>query len=214
MPTGYTQQLKEMNFDTKKWLKEGIIRATGVCVMLRDDGDKTSDEILEHLEKEMLHSYHAKHLAVLQKEHDMLSNMEPSLIEDLTERYNKEATESYLRYKKEKESLREVYTKTLEELQVLHKAFLKTGEHNEVTKNTLEFAIAQVVDSIKWDCNPEYDAAAPVPLTKLDYLVKKITACNDSIKYHEKELVLEDKRNKERYEFYKKYVEFVDSVKL
>jgi hypothetical protein len=49
MPTGYTYQLEELDYDLEKWLTEKLIRAFGLCCSLRDDGDLTEEQIIEAL---------------------------------------------------------------------------------------------------------------------------------------------------------------------
>lgn len=53
MPTGYTRQLEETNFNLEKWFLESLVRNFGLCVSLRDDGFLTQNEILERLKTDI-----------------------------------------------------------------------------------------------------------------------------------------------------------------
>jgi hypothetical protein len=51
MPTGYTASLERKDFNLKRWLKEDIVRAFGVCMHVRDEGDMTEEALRESLKK-------------------------------------------------------------------------------------------------------------------------------------------------------------------
>jgi hypothetical protein len=53
MPTGYTAALADRKFNVRDWLLNDLIRGMGVCVMLRDEGTLTAEEIREKLVKEV-----------------------------------------------------------------------------------------------------------------------------------------------------------------
>lgn len=51
--TGIIENLKDKNYDVKKWLLEDVVRLFGVCVIFRDRCEKLSQEqILEELKKD------------------------------------------------------------------------------------------------------------------------------------------------------------------
>lgn len=63
MPTGYTARLKEMNYNVRRWLKESAVRAIGVTISLRDDGDLSEKEIEKRLKSQYSDEpYHSKKL--------------------------------------------------------------------------------------------------------------------------------------------------------
>ncbi len=150
MPTGYTEQLDKNEMDTKTWIMEGISRAFGICVMLRDaKSDLTEKEIIKHLKKDADDSWHIKSLAEAKAKLEKYNAISDADLEaeikkenNCIKRENKKNIAGAAKRKKLHDTTRENLNKILQSKTI-----------GETTRNIVEFGISQL-DLAKNECEP------------------------------------------------------------
>jgi len=197
MPTGYIAQIDDdPNLTTAKWVTEGLSRAFGVCVVLRDGPyDLTEDEIVAHLEKEIGRNtkYHKENISKARETLKVINN-NPSAWDDLytseierLHEYNKrsqeEATATKLRHEQIEQDLIKLRDKTTD----------------EVTKNIAKFGLSQL-ELVKRDREP-YLLEIP-SLEK--FKGNKLASLKRDIKYHTEKMEESEKREMERLRAYQR----------
>jgi hypothetical protein len=212
MPTGYTAQLKDMNYNLRQWLTTVIPRAFGMMVSFRDDIISSKDSIKQLRDKiknEADNHYHQ----------DALIKAEKKLLK--LER-RKDSTWKREYYKKRKED-RE-YTEerlgpfsidAVEHDNVKHNLHaLKEIADNEISQNIINFAIEQIESTIEFD----YSESSMPTVSHLyyegweKYKEETISGCEWSVNYHTKQRAEEIERVNGRLEAYDDYVKFITQM--
>lgn len=211
MPTGYTHNLEQRGYDVKSWIKENVIRAMGVCVTLRDAGDKTQAEIIEALEGDKAEAYHAK---ALREAQTALTQFDQSTEDQLKAWYESEREKARVSNEnrlKEYNEKKEKHIKAIHETEALL-ARAKRTDAGEVVIGTLRFALEQLQSALSFDYGspPYVDKVLNQDLEQWKHETKKQLLWN--VEYHAKETQKESQRHYDRAAEYKKLVEFIDTV--
>lgn len=185
MPSGYTADIYEGKKVSGKNFIMKCARAFGATVMMKDDP----------LEKEIPEfqpsTYHLDSVERAKKSLVKYENMSLEEAEKLCEQQYLSEVERVNKIIKEKEELRSRYEKTLNEVKEWTPP---TNEHIELKK----YAIDQLEQSIKFDCNVSYYLNPVHRESPEEYLESMIKSCKKDIIYHTKEYQAEIKRIKER----------------
>jgi len=176
MPTGYTAALAKRNYNIKTWLLNDVVRAIGVCVMLRDESNDLNcnqirAKLVEHVE------YAEKQKAKLTEaveRHQQYQNMsnaawQTSFVAD-AERVRKENEKR----RQEFEAGERAHRTALNKLR-----HIRDEANHEVTVGVLKFAIEQVNSAIGFDFNScyqekEYDSVESYRAAKLEDAAREI----------------------------------------
>jgi len=191
MPTGYTAKIDDdPTMTAARWVTEGLSRAFGVCVTLRDSGDMTADQIEEHLKENIERStkYYRKELDRTKK---FLSYINKKPDTYWTTEYAtmvKQSTEYNQKNKKETTELNARHNQIRQEL-----ITLKDSTDDMVTKGIAKFGLEQL-DLVKSEHEP-YIRKIP---SFEDFQKEKLASLNHDLEYHKKNLIETEKREKDR----------------
>jgi hypothetical protein len=168
MPSGYTSDIYNGKEVTFKDFALGCARAFGACVMQRDDPADEKPKIMPE------ESYHTEELKKLNK------FKKPTKAQ--FDSYVKETIADCEKSIKEKNELKKRYSDILENAKNWQPP---TKEHERLKA----FMIEQLTDSRSFDCcgldHYEHELKVVSAMTYEDYVTKKLTEHNRSIKYHE-----------------------------
>jgi len=205
MPTGYTAQLDDKNWNARKWMLEGISRAFGVCVTMRDDGHLSKKEIIKTLTKSDDDSYNNQAL----KENKIKLKKYLSMTDDAWKK----------KMKQENDGIKQGNTKQIKKTILLRNKhnqvrqdlnkILKSPDARDVTKSIAKFGIEQLNVAEKYDCT---SYITPTHKKWKRFKSNTIYETKRSIGYHTKELKEETERNKGRLEAYLELAEDVDKI--
>jgi hypothetical protein len=186
MPTGYTGEIydgKEMS--GKEFLMK-CARAFGACIMMRDNSLDTP--IPEEFKPNMY--YLEKIEESLTKLKDIQSLTKDKVIDYINQEYKdkiKYSKEQIIKYNE----IKDRYLKTLREVE---KWQPPTEDHIELKK----FAIDQLQNSIKFDCNVSYYEKEIVKPSINEWLERETKQCLKDITYYTKENENEIERTNKR----------------
>ena len=192
MPTGYTDMIDEHpRLTTAKWVMEGLSRAFGVCVTLRDDSMNLSEkEIEKRLQKEVddgMSYYREKlketdeTLAKLHKNPKMFWDAEYAATVDRIKKRNAEQI-----IEKNKTKVRHDQVK-----QDLIK--LRDNTTDEVTRNIAQFGLDQL-ELVKSETEPWITEIPSLEKFKAD----KYASLNQDIEYYTKNINEAEERERGR----------------
>jgi hypothetical protein len=199
MTTGYCERLKAQNFNLAKWLKEDAIRAMGVCVMLRDDGNLSESEIKDRMQFSDTGNYHQKELEE--------AKSKLTWTEERWElEYNSQKEKAEKRYQEEKKQV-EYEQNGFRKARIKLKELLNKAT-SEVEIGTLNFAIKQV--GVPLEYSNIYKASI-IDQSIEEWKISQMKSVEGDIEYHTKELNEEIERENSRYQSYKEFCNFVDN---
>jgi len=214
MPTGYTAQLEKMEYNTEKWLTESVIRAFGMCVMLRDDNMSLSnEEILAKLKNDHEDSYYTENLARAKR---ALAAAEKKPIRYWTTEHRKALAAAKKRYKddlKKKAEKKKKYTKVLNTCEkLLAKAQAMELDGHEEIVNPLKFAIEQInTCSNEWTVDDYYKKpiADYEEMSVEDFKKEVIDGLKHDIEYYDEQLQKTKVSDKERISSFETFTNFI-----
>ncbi len=214
MPTGYTAQLEKMEFDTKRWLTESVVRAFGMCVMLRDEGwNMSREEILAKIKKDSDDSYYTDALSKAKKD---LKDAMKKPIKYWASEYAKALADAKERYEedlKEKKEKSEKYTKVLNVCEgLLAKAVLMGLDNHAEIINPIKFAIEQInTCSSEWTVSDYYKKAVDdyENMSVKDFKKELMASMKKDVKYYGEELQKTKKISKERVDSFVAFTNFI-----
>jgi hypothetical protein len=191
---------------TKKWVMEGLSRAFGVCVTLRDDDmNLTEEQIKERIAKDSSIDYHQKELENALAEQCKIAVRTAEEWQKLWKKEDDRRTKANLKYLDEANSMAKRHLMVHQELA----AVLASPEIDEVTRNIAKFGIDQL-DLVSDECKPYHIES----VTLKDFEKNAISENTRDIEYHTKELAAAKKRTQERLEMYDRLRKDLDSVLL
>lgn len=208
MPTGYTEMIdREPKLSTEKWIMEGLARAFGVCVTLRDDDmNLTEEQVEQRLIKDGKQDcdYHRKELAKANKE--ALTISKKSLADWETEWTQAEAEKS----KHNQESIVKANIVKSRHLQIKEdlEEILENNIH-PTTRNIVKFGLDQL-KLAESDTEPYIQE----PMTLQQYILEQKKSNLWSIKYHTDELSKALDRAEGRLESYRQLKQDIASASL
>ncbi len=189
---------------TKQWVMEGLARAFGVCVTLREDAFNLSEKqitekIREHGQHEI--QYHQKELA----------NAD---IENLRKRTEAEWRTAWLENEKAKQKSNQDSIIRKEKVRLRHtqvgtelRRILESPKAHQFTKDVAKFGLDQL-DVASSDCEPYIQESETLTQFKLNTF--KHNEWN--INYHKEELAKAEERTRERIKLYLQLRKDLDKV--
>jgi hypothetical protein len=208
MPTGYTDSLERSDWDLLKWLTENIPRAFGCLVTLRDHSfDLDKDQIIYYLQKEIDDSYYAK---ALEKARSNLEIARAKTDVQWAREFEvkcEESQEEYNQRLKENQEKKIKYDEAV--LKMKEFKDFATGNLGEEFKGMSEFPLEQL-EMVKGEFDSVFDSRLSGKHNGWeDYKYDTIQNLESSIPRYEDELHKEKTRERERMEFYIKWVRAV-----
>lgn len=210
MPTGYTARLESMGYNTKRWLKEAVIRAMGVCITLRDDGDLSEPEIRARLAMDTGESFYSKHLRLAQEELARLQGLTPAGWEAEWGAEAAAAVKAYDARMKEHAEKKANHERSIQETAAML-ATAEQGRQGEVVVNTLKFALAQLRQAYEFDYSSLPYREAVLDQTVVQYQAARLEAVRRNVDTYSKEKAAEISRTTNRLAEYDHFATFVDN---
>jgi len=174
MPTGYTAQIGEG--ETFEEFILACARNFGACITMRDAPN--SEEIPEEFKPT---DYHAKRIKEAEKELNKLKKTTPKQAEKGADEEYKEEMQSHEESIRRHGELEGKYRAMLASVMAWNPP---TPDH----KGLKDFMESQIIESIKWDCNTDYEEEhAPKRKTGKKWLDEGIKSCLHDLSYHTKE---------------------------
>jgi hypothetical protein len=222
MPTGYTADL-EKDYDVKRWIKETIARSMGMCVILRDEGYKTTAQILDILKGEREELYHARKLRESIEKLALMETFTP-------ERWGSEwlkavatARQNNLERAEEYERKKSFHLRSMGEVQLmLSKAEEKVRELKRFSKDTkiaqaivstLQVARDQLNQSFAFDFGQAPYRDEDEDKTLEQWKNEELEGVRRNIEHHTAEAKQEGDRTGDRVRCYQALVDFVEGCK-
>ena len=197
MPTGYTDMIdRKPEITTAKWVTEGLARAFGVCIALRDDDmNLTEKQIEQRLIEDGQHDidYQNEELIKAEKEAEAISKRTEEEWQTLYVAAEKEKVEGNNKRTIEAQAMKVRHTQVQKDLEKILEANVHT-----ITKDIVKFGIDQL-KLVEDETEPYIQE--PITLHKFIEETKKANAWN--LSYHEEKLAKATKRAKERLKLYR-----------
>lgn len=210
MPTGYTARLKEMKYDVRRWLKESAVRAIGVTMSLRDDGELTEKEIEKRLKSQ--HSdepYHMQKLKEAVAELKQVRTWDENDWQVAFERDLEVAQKEYKRRVREWNEGKEAHIAALQEVECI----AKVKGQDEVTAGVLKFAQEQIKSGLDFDYGREPYREKVLDQNVAQYKAEKLTSLEWNVNYHTEESRKKNIGNTDCHAAYVAFTKFIDSAK-
>ena len=193
--------------DTKTWIMEGLARAFGICVTLRDSGfDLTEQQILAKLESERKSDceWHDKGLKEHTRKLAKYNKMSDVEWIALFKKENKKIRTQNSKYIKEAKAIADIHNKAIKYLQDV----LSNNSVSDITKNIVKYGLEQL-ELVKSDREPYHKDLLKSPK---ELKRTKIKDANWEFEYHTKEITKSKQRTQERVELYKQLRKDIDMV--
>jgi hypothetical protein len=216
MPTGYTDRLERMGYDTRRWIKEEMVRAMGVCVMFRDNGAMSEADIKKKLEEiSTQKSYHTQRLEEITDELSAARARPESDWEKILKQEKTAAADEYANRVREFETKKEAHEKSTREVRALIK-IAESQRESELILNTLKLALEQLNSAYQFDYgSPPYRPDVLDPdLTLQKFINKKFQELGRSVEYHSERRSKELDSDDNRYRSYCQFTDFIDKAKI
>jgi hypothetical protein len=211
MPTGYTAQLKEMKYDVRRWLKESAIRAMGVCVMFRDAGNLSQQEMEAQLAREAeKDDYYIKELKRARERLAKAETLTPKGWQDEYEADLARAQRDYEKRVQEHNREKEAHIAALGEVERIAKLAKGKGE---VIVNTLSFAQEQIQSGLQFDYGHAPYREEVLDQDLASYKAASLNKALRDVAYYTEEAKKNDARQVDRLSAYRDFCKFVDSAK-
>lgn len=211
MPTGYTYQLEEMNYDVRKWLTEVIPRAMGMCVMLREESDDLSKDQIRQKLVESESSYYSKSLKKLTAELKEEQLRSDKKWKGVLEKNKQKDIKNHENRIKEWNEKRENHISSLNEIIDIQ---IKAKNANcKIANDCLKFASQQLETVINSEYCKEYEPKLSSIQTKTwqEYKEDIIDNTKEDIVYYKKHLKDDKDRIQGRLKAFDEYTNFVES---
>lgn len=196
MPTGYTSMIDDNpNMTTRQWFMEGLARAFGVCVTLREDSlNLTEAQILQRISKDRQGdvAWHKKEL----KKAKLLSEQ----LKTRTDAEWKTAWQTSEAEKIRQNNKSIAKAKTMKKKHTLVQKDLElivAVANNQVTKNIATYGLGQL-NMVKDECEPYINEATNFE----NFKAQTLKTNTRDIEYHVEEMTKAQARAKENVEAY------------
>lgn len=214
MPTGYTSFIEDGKVKTAKQFLHLCLRAFGVCINMRDDSLKLTDDYTEDISKGYQEdiNYHKKQLTSAEKK---LSEIQSMTEEELCKKYIKDTSDNVQYYLKAEDKRSQSNKKYLE----IRNA-IETWDCNPEFQSIKDFALNQI--DISMDKSDYYQKAIEkygeptkegFQKKKEEYLQKLIKDAQWDVDYHTEELNKAIDRKEKNLKFYKEFKEELNKLK-
>lgn len=199
MPTGNTYELDEKNLDTKTWIMKHLARSFCICVMMRDDGNLTENQIINRMKQDTKPSeHHVKKLRDAKRDLKKFQSLTDEQWKSKMKRENKKRQKHTEESNVKSDKIKVKHDKTREELNKI----LNTKGISSITRNIVKFGIDQLNLCKSEEENtffPKYDEL----FTDVEvYKKEELSNAKRDVQYHQKEIQDEIKRGKERLKLY------------
>lgn len=204
MPTGYTSIIDEHpKMKTKQWIMEGLARAFGVAVTLREESmDLTEEQIRQRIEDDHSVSWNEKELEEAKQEATKLKTRTEK------EWYNAYMESEKTKEKQNKRSINKAKRMKKRHDQVLHDLrLIANSDVSEFTKSVVKFGMEQL-KIVEHETEPY--TQKPVTLHHFKFESEENNKRN--IAYHTEELAEAKQRVKERLEAYSQLRKDLDKI--
>lgn len=214
MPTGYTCFIENGKVRTAKQFLHLCLRAFGVCINMRDDGLKLTDDYSKDLLKGFQEDidYHQRRLTEAEKK---LSEIKSISEEELCKKYIKETKE---RIKDLQKGQTDEFNKYGDYLRI--REDINKWDCDPKFQNVKDFALEQIRISIPNGSYYEEELAKIGKPTvegfqekKEEYLQKLIDNAQWDVDYHKEELEKAYKRRDDNLKFYQEFKEDLNKLK-
>ena len=214
MPTGYTSFIEDGKVKTAKQFLHLCLRAFGVCINMRDDGLKLTDDYTEDISKGYQEdiNYHKKQLTSAEKK---LSEIQSMTEDELCKKYIKDTSDNIQYYLKEEDKRSQNNKKYLE-----IRSVIETWDCNPEFQSIKDFALNQI--DISMDKSDYYQKVIEkygeptkegFQKKKEEYLQKLIKDAQWDVDYHTEELNKVIDRKEKNLKFYKEFKEELNKLK-
>lgn len=214
MPTGYTSFIEDGKVKTAKQFLHLCLRAFGVCINMRDDSLKLTDDYTEDISKGYQEdiNYHKRQLTSAEKK---LSEIQSMSEEELCEKYIKETSDNIQYYLKAEDKRSKNNKKYLE-----IRSAIAAWDCNPEFQNIKDFALNQI--DISMDKDDYYQKAINkygeptregFQQKKDEYLQKLIKDAKWDVDYHTEELNKAIDRKERNLKFYKEFKKDLNKLK-
>lgn len=197
MPTGYTAELDDKKMDTHDWVLGSLVRAFGICVMFREEGHMSQEELEKKLRTNAQKcSYAKKKLASLKHTLRIYEHRSDVVWKREMDKENERRKKSNDDERKKVAAMKKRHLKTVKDL-----TELRDEATSDVTKEIAKFGIEQL-DRVKSEWKRPYIQSM---LTSIDsYKQEMIADTTQMISSYEKEVEGEKDRSVDRYHSYMK----------
>ena len=206
MPTGYTDMIdRNPKMTAKQWIMEGIARAFGVCVTLRDEPmDLTEEQIKERIAKDGHGdvAWHQMELAKAIQEKAEIEKRTPQEWRKAWRKSEAEKVKGNIESTARAEKMATRHNKIREELELL-----ANSEVDEFTKTVAKYGLNQL-EIVKDETEPYINA----PVTLKFFKIETIRSNTRDIAYHTKEMAEAKLRADDRVQAYMTLRKDVDTV--
>lgn len=208
MPTRFTDELDESEFDVEKWLTESLPRGFGICIAFRDSGRITREKILKTLEENARTAgdYHKTELDKVVHELEKLRFLQKEQWRNELRKFNATEFEYADEQNIERKKIREGHIQARMTLINL----LSNNEISEITRDIVQFGLDQLHAARKAGDEERYIAEIYAYADIEDFKKKILEDAQWDVNYHKKEIVENKKNETERLEMYKQVLKDVE----
>ena len=214
MPTGYTSFIEDGKVKTAKQFLHLCLRNFGVCINMKDDSLKLTDDYTEDISKGYQEdiNYHKRQLTSAEKK---LSEIKSISEEELCKKYIKETSDNIQYYLKAEDKRSKNNKKYLE-----IRSAIEAWDCNPEFQSIKDFALNQI--DISMDKGDYYQKAIEkygeptregFQQRKEEYLQKLIDDTQWDVNYHTEELEKAIKRRDDNLKFYNEFKKELNKVK-
>jgi hypothetical protein len=205
MPTGYTNQLdNNPTMDTKQWVMEGLARAFGICVTLREENmNLTEEQIKDALRKDFDIDYYKKEIVNAKK---LVKELAARTDDEWKKLWEVSETEKVKHNEKsiaERKIIAERHSKVRKDLE----AIVAYANSDDTTRNIARFGIQQL-DLVKHETEPYIIG----PTSFLQFKADIITHAKKNIGYYTEEYEKAEARAKDRIACYERLRKDIDEA--
>lgn len=209
MPTGYTANL-EKDYNVKRWLKESVVRAFGICMSLRDEGNLDEKGIMAAL----MQNFKAEpyHITQLKKYTDELVIANARSDKEWQKIFDKTLEEEQVDYIKRKEEFarkKTAHAESIGKVSALYNKAVKANE-DELIVNALKFGLDQLNQAYDFDYTHTPYRPSILDQDVETFKETKLKAIRQNITYHTENNEKETVRGNDSAAVYQKFVDFVN----
>jgi len=213
MATGYVHSLKERNYDVKRWLKEDLVRAMGLMIEFRDEGNLTEEEILKRFQEKEAKPTEGYHERALREAIEKFDRFVVLSKKEQRAQYTKARAESRKQYDERVKTNRAEalkYKEALAEIERIQK--LEPPLKDPVVEGTLKFAHQQLTESYNHDFGSPTYREEILNQTFEAWLGARVKTLEHMVQYHTEQFHKEVQKKESKFEMYRNFVNFINQA--